>query len=348
MTRATHTRRLRSLSGIKPTGQPHWGNYFGMIRPAVQLAEGHEAFYFIADLHALTTVRDPVAMRRDSLDVAATMLACGLDPEKAVLWRQSDVPEVLELTWLLSCVTGMGLLERAHSFKDARAKQRDITLGLLTYPVLMAADILLFDSDVVPVGKDQMQHLEMARDMATYFNVAFMGQQPGAEDTAWDGRMLKRPAAIVQESTAIVPGVDGQKMSKSYDNYIPVFAPPKILKQRVMAIKTDSTPLEAPKDPDTDNVFALYKLFATPAQQHELAEKYRAGGFGYGHAKLALLDIADAHFSPQRQRYEELLRDPAELERILRRGADKARHVAADVLQRVREATGLSLRTPGQ
>jgi tryptophanyl-tRNA synthetase len=339
---------LRSLSGIKPTGQPHWGNYFGMIKPAIQLAEGHDAFYFIADLHALTTVRDPESLRRDSLGIAATMLACGMDPDKAVLWRQSDVPEVLELTWMLSVVTGMGLLERAHSYKDARAKGRDITHGVVTYPVLMAADILLYDSDVVPVGKDQMQHLEMARDMATYFNVAFLGQQPGADEAVWDGRMLKRPAAVVQEATAIVPGLDGQKMSKSYGNYIAVFAPAKELKQRIMAIKTDSKPLEAPKDPDGDNVFALYKLFATPAQQHELAEKYRAGNFGYGHAKLALLELAEAHFAPQRQRYEELMADPAELERILHKGALRARHVAEGVIARVREATGLPRKPAGR
>jgi tryptophanyl-tRNA synthetase len=339
---------LRSLSGIKPTGQPHWGNYFGMIKPALQLAEGHDAFYFIADLHALTTVRDPESLRRDSLGIAATMLACGMDPDKAVLWRQSDVPEVLELTWMLSVVTGMGLLERAHSYKDARAKGRDITHGVVTYPVLMAADILLYDSDVVPVGKDQMQHLEMARDMATYFNVAFLGQQPGADEAVWDGRMLKRPAAVVQEATAIVPGLDGQKMSKSYGNYIAVFAPAKELKQRIMAIKTDSKPLEAPKDPDGDNVFALYKLFATPAQQHELAEKYRAGNFGYGHAKLALLELAEAHFAPQRQRYEELMADPAELERILHKGALRARHVAEGVIARVREATGLPRKPAGR
>jgi tryptophanyl-tRNA synthetase len=324
---------LRSLSGIKPTGQPHWGNYFGMIKPALQLAEGHDAFYFIADLHALTTVRDPESLRRDSLGIAATMLACGMDPDKAVLWRQSDVPEVLE---------------RAHSYKDARAKGRDITHGVVTYPVLMAADILLYDSDVVPVGKDQMQHLEMARDMATYFNVAFLGQQPGADEAVWDGRMLKRPAAVVQEATVIVPGLDGQKMSKSYGNYIAVFAPAKELKQRIMAIKTDSKPLEAPKDPDGDNVFALYKLFATPAQQHELAEKYRAGNFGYGHAKLALLELAEAHFAPQRQRYEELMADPAELERILHKGALRARHVAEGVIARVREATGLPRKPAGR
>jgi tryptophanyl-tRNA synthetase len=339
------------LSGIKPTGQPHWGNYFGMIRPAIQLAQGHDAFYFIADLHALTSVRDPVALRRDSLGVAATMIACGMDPQHSVLWRQSDVPEVLELTWLLACVTGMGLLERAHSYKDARAKGRDINLGVVTYPVLMAADILLYDTDVVPVGKDQMQHLEMARDMATYFNVAFMGQQAGAEDAAPEGtdsRLLKRPAAIVQESTALVPGVDGLKMSKSYDNYIAVFAPPKLLKQRIMAIKTDSKPLEAPKDPDTDNVFALYKLFATPEQQHELAEKYRAGGFGYGHAKLALFELADAHFAPYRQLYDDLIQDPAELERILHEGARKARHVADQVILRVRDAAGLPPRPAGR
>ncbi len=336
--------RPRSLSGIKPTGQPHWGNYFGMIQPALKLADDHDAMYFIADLHALTSVRDREAMRRDSLGIAATMLAAGLDPQQTILWRQSDVPEVLELSWLLGCVTSLGLLERAHSVKDARAKQKDLNLGTYSYPVLMAADILAFDSDVVPVGKDQLQHLEMARDMATYFNVAFMGHKAGGtvdERAPWDGHSLKRPTALIQEQTAIVPGLDGQKMSKSYDNYISIFATPKELKKAVMAIVTDAKTLEDPEDPDTCNVFALYKLFTTKDQQAELAAKYRAGNFGYGHAKLALLEVAEAHFGPRRVRYQELMANPAELEAILTDGARRARNLARPVLARVREAVGL-------
>lgn len=340
----TETRRMRCLSGIKPTGQPHWGNYFGMIRPALELAREHEAYYFVADLHALTTVRDAAQLRKDSLGIAASLLASGLDPAKSVLWRQSDVPEVLELTWALSCVTGMGLVERAHAYKDARAKGKDLNLGVVTYPVLMAADILLYDSDLVPVGKDQVQHLEMARDMATYFNVAFMGAPEGGtvEDVAWDGRLLKRPQALVQQASAVVPGLDGQKMSKSYGNTIPMFAGSKELKQRVMAIKTDSTPLEEPKDPTTCNVFALYSLFATPEERDALAEKYRGGNFGYGHAKLALLELAERHFGPARVRYDELMARPDDLEDILADGAARARLVARGVLERVRAACGLS------
>ena len=338
--------RLRSLSGIKPTGQPHWGNYFGMIEPAVKLADDHDAFYFVADLHALTTVRDRAALQRDSLGIAATMIAAGLDPDKSTLWRQSDVPEVLELTWLLGCVTSMGLMERAHGYKDAKAKGKDLGFGAFAYPVLMAADILLYDSDVVPVGKDQVQHLEMARDMATWFNVAFMGAPAGGtvDEAKWDGRMLKKPGALVQTQTAIVPGVDGQKMSKSYDNYIAIFASQKELKKGVMAIKTDSKGLEEPKDPDTCNVFQLYKLFASKAQQAELAAKYRAGNFGYGHAKLELLALAEAHFGPKRARYDELMARPDDLRDILAHGAQKARAVARPVIERVRAATGLPAR----
>jgi tryptophanyl-tRNA synthetase len=337
----------RCLSGIKPTGQPHWGNYFGMIQPAIALADQHEAMYFVADLHALTSVRDAAALRADSLAIAATMLASGLEPTRTILWRQSDVPEVLELTWMLSCVTGLGLLERAHSVKDARAKNKEVNHGVYTYPVLMASDILLFDADVVPVGKDQLQHLEMARDMATAFNVAFMGHQAGGtvdESAPWDGRSLKRPRGIVQEQTAIVPGLDGQKMSKSYGNYIPVFAPAKELKKRIMAIQTDSKGLEDPKDPDTCNVFALYKLFASKSQQEELAGKYRAGNFGYGHAKLELLALAEAHFGPRRERYEALMARPDDLLDILQDGAKRARAIAEPVLDRVRDATGLPAR----
>lgn len=343
-------RRPRSLSGIKPTGQPHWGNYFGMIKPAIELARDHEAFYFIADLHALTSVRDREALRRDSHGIAATMIACGLDPSDAVLWRQSDVPEVLELSWLLGCATSLGLLERAHSVKDARAKAKDLNLGVYSYPVLMAADILLYDSDVVPVGKDQLQHLEMARDMATFFNVAWMGQQAGGtvDDSApWDGQSLKRPRALVRDTTAVVPGLDGQKMSKSYGNYIAVFAPPKELKKRIMAVTTDATPLEDPKNPETCNVFALYKLFASADQVAQLAEKYRGGNYGYGHAKLELLALAEAHFAPQREKYEQLMARPGDLEDILAQGAQRARSVAHPVIERVREAVGLPRRPIG-
>lgn len=321
-----------------------------MIRPAVELAKDHEAFYFIADLHALTSVRDREALRRDSHGIAATMIACGLDPADAVLWRQSDVPEVLELSWLLGCATSLGLLERAHSVKDARAKSKDLNLGVYSYPVLMAADILLYDSDVVPVGKDQLQHLEMARDMATFFNVAWMGQQAGGtvdETAAWDGQSLKRPRALIRDTTAVVPGLDGQKMSKSYGNYIAVFAPAKELKKRIMAITTDAKALEEPKNPDTCHVFALYKLFANAEQVAELAAKYRAGGYGYGHAKLDLLALAEAHFAPQRDRYEELMARPGELEDLLVEGARRARGVAHPVIERVRQAVGLPRRPAG-
>ncbi len=336
--------RLRSLSGIKPTGQPHWGNYFGMIRPALQLAHDHDAMYFIADYHALTAVRDPKALAEDSRGIAATMLACGLDPVQTIVWRQSDVPEVLELTWLLSCATSLGLLDRAHSVKDARAKGKELNHGVYTYPVLMAADILLYDTDVVPVGKDQKQHLEMARDMATFVNVAWFGHQAGGtvDDSApWDGKSLKRPRAIVQDNVAVVPGLDGQKMSKSYGNYIAVFASPKELKQRVMAIQTDSTPLEEPKNPDTCNVFALYKLLATADQVQDLRAKYLGGNFGYGHAKLALLAVAEAHFAPMRQRYAELMAKPNDLDAILADGAVRARAIAKPVVARLRQAIGL-------
>ncbi len=336
--------RRRSLSGIKPTGLPHWGNYFGMIEPAIGLANDCESFYFIADYHALTTVRDAEALRRDSRGVAATLIACGLDPNDSVIWRQSDVPEVLELTWMLSCVTGYGLMERAHVFKDARAHDREVNFGVVSYPALMAADILLFDSDVVPVGKDQVQHLEMARDMAGYANTQFFKTAGVDDEGMWDGRSLKRPAAWVQKQAAIVPGLDGQKMSKSYDNHIPVFASKKQLRKRIMAIKTDSAPLEEPKDPTTCKVFELYCLFTDQAQQDELAARYRAGGFGYGHAKLALLDVAHERFGPMHERFEALMADQERLEGILQQGADRASVVARGVIDRVRDATGLPLR----
>lgn len=336
--------QLRALSGIKPTGSPHWGNYFGMIQPAVALSRSYESFYFIADFHALTTVRDAEAMRRDSYGVAATLVAAGLDPARCVLWRQSDVPQVCELSWLLGCVSGFGLIERAHAFKDARANDRDVNFGVVSYPVLMAADILLYDADVVPVGKDQVQHLEMTRDMVGYFNAQFLGSSGYDADDRWDGRGLKRPEPIVAERAAIVPGLDGRKMSKSYDNYVPVFASPKATKKRIMQIVTDSTPLEEPKDPETCNVFAMYRLIAEPEEIEALAERYRGGNFGYGHAKLALVEVAERTFGPMRERYEALMNDPDTLEDILRDGARRAREVAEPVMERVRAAVGLPTR----
>jgi tryptophanyl-tRNA synthetase len=329
--------KKRSLSGIKPTGQPHWGNYFGMIRPAVDLAVDHQAYYFIADYHALTTVRDAAVLRRDTYEIAAALLACGLDPEQVVIWRQSDVPEVTELTWLLSCVTGFGLVERAHAFKAARDKGVEPNMGLIAYPVLMAADILTFDGDVVPVGKDQVQHLEMARDMAGYINRQFFK----TETVQPEGRGLHLPAAYIRDKTAVVPGLDGQKMSKSYDNHIPMFLSGKKLKKRVMAIKTDSTPLEDPKDPDTCNVYKLFCLFTDVEQQAELAAKYRAGGFGYGHAKLELLAVAKAHFEPMNEVFTRWMNDTDALEEVLRDGGQRARTVAQGVVGRVRAAAGL-------
>lgn len=340
----TSSSPVRSLSGIKPTGQPHWGNYFAMIQPAVELSQKGNAYYFIADYHALTTVRDAAQLRHDSYEIAAALIACGLDPERVVLWRQSDVPEVCELTWLLSCVTGMGLIERAHAFKDARAKGIEPNFGLVTYPVLMAADILLYDADIVPVGRDQVQHLEMARDMAGYFNAQFLGHIGYDEEGNWDGRGLKRPTASVRDNTAVIPGIDGRKMSKSYNNTIPIFGSKKQIKKRIMAIKTDSTPLEEPKDPTTCDVFELYKLFSDEQEQAALAERYRAGGFGYGHAKLELLAKAREHFAPFQERFDALMADLDTLEDILRQGASRARATAEPVMERVRSAAGLPSR----
>lgn len=321
----------RALSGIKPTGMPHIGNYLGMIRPAIALQETHEAFYFIADYHALTTERSADAMRKHSLDIAATFLALGLDPARATLYRQSDVPEVLELAWILGCVTNMGFLERAHVYKAAADKGEAnlLPVGTFYYPVLMAADILIYDSDVVPVGKDQVQHVEMAQDMAQRLNSAY------GEGT------MKRPEPLVRRETETVVGTDGRKMSKSYDNTVPLFMAPKPLKKTIMAIVTDSAPVEAPKDPETNSIFQLYRLFATAEETDALAARFRAGGLGYGTAKQALLDVLERELGPARARYEELCKDPGELERVLREGAARARAVAAPVMDRVRARVGL-------
>jgi tryptophanyl-tRNA synthetase len=319
---------VRILTGIKPTGSPHLGNLKGAIEPALQLASQGESFYFIADYHAFTTLHNREEMRRYTHDVAATWLACGLDPKKSCLFAQSDVPEVTELSWLLTCMVGTGTLERGHAYKAALEREEEsIGAGILFYPVLMAADILLYDTNLVPVGKDQKQHVEMAKDMAQSFNAKF-------------GETLVLPEAYIREDVAVIPGIDGQKMSKSYNNHIMVFSSSKVLKKRIGEIVTDSKSLEEPKDPSTCNVFAIYKHFATPDQQAELAARYRAGNFGYGHAKLALFELLEGQLSGPRARYENLMAQPDELDAILSDGAKAARVVAQGVLERVREAAG--------
>lgn len=320
---------MRVLSGIQPTGRFHWGNYFGAIRQYIALQGNEQSFYFIADLHALTSVRDPKLLASQTWDAALDLLALGLDPAKATLFRQSDVPEVTELMWLLLTVTQHSLLEKCHSYKDKVAKGIAPDAGLFTYPVLMAADILLYDSDIVPVGADQIQHLEITRDIAQRFN------------TTYGGEFLHLPDARVLEAGAKVPGTDGEKMSKSYGNTLEIFEAEKPLRKKIMSIKTDSTPMEAPKNPDTCSVFTLYQLFATPEQQAVLADRYRAGGMGYGEAKQALFEAALNYFADARTRRAELAAKPGDVEDILLAGAKKARAKGQQVLQRVREACGL-------
>ena len=315
----------RFLSGIQPSGLLHLGNYFGAIRKHVENQD--DAYYFIANYHALTTLQDAEQLRRNTFDVAATYLASGLDPARSVLYRQSDVPEVCELMWMLMTVTGAGLLEKGVSFKDKKARGLAGSAGLLTYPVLMAADILAVDADVVPVGSDQVQHVEFARDMANSFNHLY-------------GEVFKLPEYILGTPVP-VPGVDGQKMSKSYDNHIPMLSSGKALKKRIMAIKTDSTPVEDPKDPDTCTIFALYSLMATPAERQEMAKRYRAGGYGYGHAKLALLERIESYFEPIRARRSYYDLHPDEVEDVLRQGAKQAAAVARATTDRARHACGL-------
>jgi tryptophanyl-tRNA synthetase len=320
---------MRVLSGIQPTGRFHWGNYFGAIRQYIALQDNDQAFYFIADLHALTTIRDSQQLASLSRDAALDLLALGLDPNTATLFRQSDVPEVSELTWLLMTVTQMSLLEKCVSYKDKKSKGVAADAGLFTYPVLMAADILLYDSNCVPVGVDQVQHIEVTRDIAQRFNSTY-----GVE-------VLTLPEARVLDASAKVPGTDGEKMSKSYGNVIELFDTPKKIRKKIMSIKTDSTPLEDPKNPDTCAVFTLYKLFTNDQQQSELAERYCAGGMGYGEAKQLLYETAMEYFAEARQRREVLEADPNAVEDILRAGAQKAIEKGREVLDRVRSACGL-------
>lgn len=323
---------MRVLSGIQPTGRFHWGNYFGAIRQYIELQTHEQAFYFIADLHALTTVRNPDDLRSYSRDAAIDLLALGLDPNHATLFLQSDVPEVCELTWLLMTITQLSLLEKCHAFKDKKEKGLTADAGLFTYPVLMAADILLYDSNLVPVGADQKQHIEVTRDLAQRFNSIY-----GAE-------ALVIPEPYIVETTAKVPGIDGEKMSKSYDNTIQVFDTPKKIRKRIMQIKTDSTPVEEPKNPDTCSVFTLYKLFSTPEEQAALAARYRAGGMGYGEAKETLYQKAMEFFDESFQRRAQWESDPDGVTDVLKSGAAKARAKGAEVLDRVRSACGLSQR----
>jgi len=322
-----------SLTGIKPTSTPHLGNYLGAIRPAIELQRGHAAFYFIADYHALTTLKDPKALRSYIYDVAATWLACGLDPQNTLLYRQSDVTEVFELTWVLSCLIAAGQLERGHAYKDAVAKGEAPNAGIFNYPVLMAADIILYDADVVPVGRDQKQHVEVARDLALRFNHMF------GEAT------LVVPEALVTEAP-LVPGTDGQKMSKSHGNAIPLFGPPDELRKAVMSIKTGSERLEDPKDPETSTVFALYRLVASDAQVETMAADLRRGGYGWGHAKEALFEAVEAEIGPKRARFAELRANVDELDKILTDGAFGARKIARPTMERVRYAIGIDRHPP--
>jgi tryptophanyl-tRNA synthetase len=318
------------LSGIQPSGALHLGNYFGAMQPAIELQSHGQAVYFIADYHALTSVTRADDLRRYTFDVAAGFLACGLDPRRTILFRQSDVPQVHELAWLLSVVTPMGLLERAHSYKDKVAQGAETTHGLFAYPVLMAADILLYNSDCVPVGKDQKQHLEIARDIAQKFNDRF-------------GPVFKLPEPVIREATAIVPGVDGRKMSKSYGNTLELFGEDKALEKRIMGIPTDSTPVADPKPVEGSVLAQLMQTVGTPGQYEGYVTKMKAGGIGYGDLKKELAAVIREFLSPFKKNFQSFKERPAEVEDILRDGAIRARALAAPVIEAARKATGLSL-----
>lgn len=319
---------MRVFSGIQPSGKLHIGNYFGAMRQHLQLQAENEGFYFIADYHALTSNPNPDTIRENTFGVAMDYLALGLDPEKTVFWRQSDVPEVTELTWILSCVTPMGLLQRCHSYKDKIDQGLSPVHGLFAYPVLMAADILLYDSNLVPVGQDQKQHIEVTRDIATKFNNLY-------------GEIFVLPEEHIMKSVAVVPGIDGRKMSKSYDNTIEIFEPENAVKKKVMRIVTDSTPVEEPKDPETCNAFALLRLVAPAEELAEWEEKYRNGGVGYGTVKKRVVELLHGYFRPFRQKRQDLENNRDYVEEVLCRGAQRARAVARVTMKRVRDATGL-------
>jgi tryptophanyl-tRNA synthetase len=320
---------LRILTGIQPSGTLHVGNYFGAMRPLIANQERGQVFAILVDLHALTSLQDPAALRANTRSAALDFLAAGLDPERSIFFKQSDVPEHSELMWILSTVTPMGLLERAHAYKDKVAKGIPASAGLFVYPVLMASDILLYDGDVVPVGKDQKQHLEIARDLAVKMNEAF------GEGT------VKLPEPEIAEDLAVIPGIDGQKMSKSYGNTINMFGEEKALRKSVMSVVTDSTPLEAPKPVEGSNVLALYRLFASADDVRRMEDEFRAGGTGYGDFKKRLFEAIMDHFGPMRARRAELERNPDYVDQVLRDGAARAREVATATMDRVRLAIGL-------
>ncbi len=318
---------MRVLSGIQPSGTLHLGNYFGAMKQHIELQEHHECFFFIANYHSLTTVQNADRLRELTFNVAIEYLAMGLDPDKVAFFRQSDVPEVTELAWILSTVTGRGLLERAHSYKDKVARGLPVNMGLFCYPMLMAADILIYRSNLVPVGKDQVQHIEMTQDIAGYFNTTFR-------------EVFVRPEPRLNEAQ-IVPGVDGQKMSKSYGNAIEIFGDPKAIRKRIMGIKTDSTPVDQPKNPATCTVFALLKLLAPPEEAAEWDRRYRAPGMGYGEAKKRLAELYEQKFGPRREARANWAARPGDVEDILRCGAAEARKVALPVMAEVRDACGI-------
>ena len=322
------TKRKRVLTGIQPSGKLHIGNYFGTIKRMIEYQECSDLFLFVANLHCLTSLSDPKAIRELTLNAAMDMLSLGIDPERTYFWAQSDVPEVTELMWILSTLTPFGLMERAHSYKDKTAKGIQASLGLFSYPVLMAADILIYQADVVPVGKDQKQHLEITRDIALKFNHQY-------------GDVLTIPEPDISEGVAVIPGTDGQKMSKSYNNTIPIFADEKGWKKTVMSIVTDSKSVEDAKDPDACNVCQLYKLFATPEEQKALAKRYRQGGLGYGDAKKMLLEKVIATFEPYAKKRARYQAHPEEVKTILKKGAEKVRPIAQKTLEKVRKLVGI-------
>ncbi len=318
----------RILSGIQPSGRPHLGNYLGAMRQHIEMQENFECYLFIADLHALTTVKDPKLMHDQTYDLATSYLALGLDPKKTVFFKQSDLSEHAELCWILDCMVKIPFLERAHAWKDAKQKgNKDVSVGLFNYPILQAADILLYEPDLVPVGQDQKQHIEMTRDIATTFNTTF-------------GETFKLPEAYIKEEVAVVPGTDGQKMSKSYGNTIEIFAPEKELKKQVMGIITDSIPLEDPKDPKSCNVFKLYKLIASKEDTQELANKYMAGGFGYGDAKKTLLTKILEYFAEAREKYEEIYQKKDFVYGVIEEGNKKAKETSSKTLEKVKKKIG--------
>ena len=322
--------RKVSLTGIKPTGDLHIGNYLAAIREGLKLCEQFDCIYFIADLHALTTVRDPKAFRRNSYEVTAAWLAFGFDAEKHIMFRQSDLPLVTEYAWYLSCFTGVGLLNKAHAFKDAQAKNKDVNHGLYAYPVLMAADIMMYDADVVPVGKDQKQHVELARDMA------------GAVNALYGAETIKLPEPLINEDVMVIPGLDGQKMSKSYNNTIPLFCSDKELKKRVLSLVTDSTPLEEPKELRGSTLGELFAHFATEDEFEELRQKLAAGNYGWGHAKMDLFEAIMREIGEARKRFKELIADEKFLDSVLESGLQRAWERAKPVLNRLRNALGLA------